>query len=67
MCDLANKSHLRASSVVVQTGEAGEVLFRDRRSRFGGNQAVGVGRVPHDQDLKDTQHTLQNELNNCNL
>lgn len=43
--------YLRASPVVVQTGEAGKVLFGDRGSRLGCNQTVGVGRVSHNQHL----------------
>lgn len=50
-------AHLRASSVVVQTGEAGEVLFGDGGSRLGCNQTVGVGRVSHNQHLKTHTHT----------
>ena len=52
---------------MVQTGEAGEVFFRDRRSRLCSDQTVGVGRVPHDQYLginkKNTHayHSLPNE------
>lgn len=55
--------HLRASPVVVQTGEAGEVLFGNGGSRLGSNETVGVGRVPHDQHLTHTHtDTLQNNL-----
>lgn len=50
-------AHLRASSVVVQTGEAGEVLFGDGGSRLGCNQTVGVGRISHNQHLKTHTHT----------
>lgn len=51
--------YLRASPVVVQTGEAGKVLFGDRGSRLGCNQTVGVGRVSHNQHL-NTQTNLKN-------
>lgn len=44
--------HLRASPVVVQTCEAGEVLFRDGGSTLGCNQTVGVGRISYNQHLK---------------
>lgn len=45
-------THLRASPVVIQTGETGEVCFRDGRSRLGCNQTVGVGRVSNHKHLK---------------
>lgn len=54
-------AHLRASSVVVQTGEAGEVLFGDGGSRLGCNQTVGVGRISHNQHLKTHTHTHENK------
>ncbi len=38
-------SDLRAGPVMVQTGQAGEVLLRNGGSRFGGDQTVGVGWV----------------------
>lgn len=46
------KTHLRASPVVVQTSETGEVCFRDGGSRLGCNQTVGVRRVSNDKHLK---------------
>lgn len=44
-------TYLGTGSVVVQTGQAGEVLLGDGRSRLGGDQTVGVRRVPHHQNL----------------
>lgn len=49
--------HLRASPVVVQTCEAGEVLFRDGGSTLGCNQTVGVGRISYNQHLKKKTKT----------
>lgn len=43
--------YLGAGSVVVQSGQAGEVLFGDGRSRLGGDQAVGVRWVSNHQNL----------------
>ena len=48
---LKSTTDLGAGPVVVQTGEAGEVLFRDGRSRLCSDQTVSVGRVPHNQHL----------------
>lgn len=50
------QTNLRASPVVVQTGEAREVLFGDGGSGLGRNQTVGVGRVSHNQNLKRHEH-----------
>lgn len=44
-------SDLRAGPVVVQTGQAGEVLLRNGGSRFGGDQTVGVGWVTDNKHL----------------
>lgn len=44
--------YLGAGSVVVQSGQTGEVLFGDGWSRLGGDQTVGVRRVSNHQDLK---------------
>lgn len=43
--------YLGAGSVVVQSGQAGEVLFRDGWSRLGGDQTVGVCGVSNHQNL----------------
>lgn len=63
------KLNLRASPVVVQTGEAGEVLFGDGGSRLGCNQTVGVGRVSYNQNLKI--HAMQDKFETavfpCNI
>ena len=48
------RTHLGASSVVVQTGEAGEVLLGDGGSRLCCNQTVGVGWVSYNQNLRHT-------------
>lgn len=48
------KRHLRASPVVVQTGEAGEVLLGDGGSRLGCYQTVGVGGVSYNKHLQRT-------------
>lgn len=45
-------AYLGAGSVVVQSGQAGEVLFGDGWSRLGGDQTVGVRWVSNHQDLK---------------
>ena len=37
---------------MVQSGQAGEVLFGDGWSRLGGDQTVGVRWVSNHQDLK---------------
>ena len=47
--------YLGSGPVVVQAGEAGEVLLGKGGSRLGGNQAVGVGWVPHHQDLRESK------------
>lgn len=56
------RSHLRASPVVVQTSEAGEVCFRDGGSRLGCDQAVGVGRIPNHKHLKRHKMTRNSTL-----
>lgn len=43
--------YLGAGSVVVQSGQAGEVLFRDGWSRLGGDQTVGICGVSNHQNL----------------
>lgn len=43
--------YLGAGSVVVQSGQAGEVLFRDGWSRLGGDQTVGVCGVSNHHNL----------------
>lgn len=55
--------HLRASPVVVQTCEAGEVLFRDGGSTLGCNQTVGVGRISYNQHLKKNKNKQDAQVN----
>lgn len=43
--------YLGRGSVVVQSGQAGEVLFGDGWSGLGGDQTVGVRRVSNHQNL----------------
>lgn len=43
--------NLALSPVVIKAGQAAEVLLGQVGSRKSSNQAVGVGRVAHDQDL----------------
>ena len=51
-------SHLSLSSVLVESGEAGEVLLGDAGSRLGAKQGICVGRVSHNNNLKSIKIAL---------
>ena len=58
--DTKSLRNLAKSPVVVQTGQASNVLLRNRWSKFFQDKSIGVCWVGHHQNLQSTEQVLKN-------